>query len=1170
MRDARGPGRPPILDQIAHDRHAVIEASAGTGKTHTLEHLVVDLLLSTDTGLESILIVTFTERAAGELRSRLRSKLQKTLDAEVDPTAKAKLNRALTSFDLASISTIHAFCQRMLLDNAFSAGRLFEQELVDGKSLFSRAFLTALRTRIAPGGPLQGYLDGWLRRDTIDALESLLFDCHQKRGFFRPEYAPDRLRDAALDLVRTGVDPARMRAALADARVNTSTGRALVERYERLLEILRGLESEKSLPRFLAALTDEEGAKSNGFLDYIAKKAGDLALPDPAVMRTLAAVARLAESLPSFPCAVAQTLLPIVREVLERDKKRSGQLDFDDMLGMLWESLEGAEGHTIAEAMRERFRYALVDEFQDTDDVQWSIFRRLFLEGGPSSAERPGNVLYVIGDPKQAIYGFRGADVHTYLKATDEIAASGGVRISLTENHRSDPRLVEAINLILDQSVKEPFFSGEIRYDLPVRPALEPRSERPAAHIFQLTLADSRQAPAVLRSALGRRIAEEILSLLNPASGPARAANEIFVLTHTAKEGADIGRCLRALRIPHAFYKQEGLFQTDEAAHIRDLLLAIADPHRRSARFRAWLSPFFAVPLDSLAGCLDLPASHPHVLRLFDWKALADAKDYSRLFNRIIEDSGIIKRELFLDGSERALTDYLHIFEILLEEASRSRATIDELIHSLSAFIADRRLPEGVNGNVQRLESERAAVQIMTMHKAKGLEAEVVFVFGGLESFPNKVHVFHQDGERVIGVGKGTRNPLVERERREEDQRLLYVAITRAKDRLYLPYLPPAPSGRARISSGPYRAVNATLERIVSRLDAEPGPALFSKEELIVEEAHPSPPVHMVSELLARWEPPPELLAAPLPRSEIDRLRSRHLGFTITSYSRIKALAGGYHPPDRAPADPQTDPAAVLVEPGHARGDDTRDELEPEVDSAAEDEAGLELPGGAASGRFIHEALERVDLEHVRDAPSFEFWSARKDVRELFLAMLKRHDRDPAYLRPSQELVFAALSLPLRLDKTVLAGGIARASRTIREMEFLYPIPEPAQPRPDERGFIKGYIDLVFEHDRLTYIVDWKSDLLPSYAEDELLVHARQNYALQGDLYTLALIKMLELDSRTEYDRRFGGILFCFVRGMQRAARPGEGVLFLRPGWNDVLASKARLVDLGSSEHLSG
>jgi exodeoxyribonuclease V beta subunit len=283
------------------------------------------------------------------------------------------------------------------------------------------------------------------------------------------------------------------------------------------------------------------------------------------------------------------------------------------------------------------------------------------------------------------------------------------------------------------------------------------------------------------------------------------------------------------------------------------------------------------------------------------------------------------------------------------------------------------------------------------------------------------------------------------------------------------------------------------------------------------------------------------------------RLGAAHRGVMITSYSRIKASRGGYHPPEAA--------------------DDQPEALEPEIDAAGTApkslRAELELAGGPASGRFLHEVLEELPFDTVKSSPNFEFWCARRDVRELFDKTMKRHDRDPRSLLFSQRLVFAALTSPLPLGAAVLEGGVANAARAIREMEFLYPIPESTHPgleasmhdRPEfeiRRGFIKGFIDLVFEHAGKVFILDWKSDLLPGYGADDLAVHVANNYALQGELYSLAIVKMLRLHTHKDYDQRFGGMLFCFVRGMA-SGKKDAGVRFSRPTWRDVLTSETAL-----------
>ena len=243
--------------------------------------------------------------------------------------------------------------------------------------------------------------------------------------------------------------------------------------------------------------------------------------------------------------------------------------------------------------------------------------------------------------------------------------------------------------------------------------------------------------------------------------------------------------------MPHAFYKEDGLFQTQEARDLRALLFAIDDPDDAARRVAAWLTPFFGLPLAEVERARGLSAAHPLLARLYVWKGLADARDFDRLFQSVVRDSGFVRREIFFAEGERDLTNTLHLLE---SHRARARRAGDaaRFVQELSGLIAKTRLPLDIEGNMQRLESDRSAVQIMTIHKAKGLEAPLVFVAGGQfagGSDGERVRVYHERGRRLAWVGSPASDvkPIVDCEEREEEQRLMYVALTRAMGRLYLP-----------------------------------------------------------------------------------------------------------------------------------------------------------------------------------------------------------------------------------------------------------------------------------------------------------------------------------------------------------------------------------------------
>ena len=1135
--------RPAVLDRIPTEGDAVIEASAGTGKTYTLEHLVIDLVLRTGLKLEQILVVTFTEKAAAELAARLRTKMTEIQAGpwpedegwRIDDEAQQRLTRALTSFDSASISTIHAFCKRMLSEHAFVNGRLFHEELVDGRTIFREAFLSVVRRQLSTDPELKPYLVAWLQRDSLDALTDRLYEAHIRGGRIAPQYDAAAFVQALKTLSRMELTPAVLKPTFARAGFKAPSIQAALNRIKAVRGVVEEFIAHDDPAQALAALDREEHRRrrEGGLFAYLLELIGPVVDDIPRLAELHRAALALEKARLPFAAAVVQVALPLVRAALTHEKRTTGRFDFDDMLGLVEEALRGPARQALLSTLRRRFQVALIDEFQDTDQVQWSIFRQVF-------ADSPQHRLVVIGDPKQAIYGFRGADVQTYLQARSVLTRSATPIVHLTETYRATSALAGALNQLLDQTQPVPFFTGEIQYDHPVRAAGVPPSltvgdaMTSAVQVFALAPKRDTLTPSAAARTLTARIAEEIDKLLSTAtvmtaSGPRPlSASDVFILSRTTQEGLEAAAALRAAGVPHAIYKQDGLFQTREAADVRDLLAAINEPHDRGRQLRAWLGPFFAVPLEKARHCLSLPASHPLLASLFRFRTLADDKRWARFFPAILAESGIIQRELLLSDSERELTNYLHIFEILLDEALQSKGTLTDLLQTMSAFIERRRSPEGEEGNVQRLESERAAVQIMTMHKSKGLEAPVVFLTGGLDRHPGFAHVYHHGAERCLHLGD---NPPAEVviERDEEDQRLAYVALTRAKSRLYLPYYGGVGRPVLQRLSGTYSPIDRALERVL----ADPEASIDFEVEDVPERPYrreaPVAPVSLpkVDSLLR------VLLTDPTPPSETAVLRATHRGASITSYSRLKEAQGGYHPTTAAAEE-------------EFEGEDRLSKPETPPDH---------LPGGTASGKFIHEMLELADLEAIRRQAGWAFWAASPEVQDLFQRGLRRYDRRPEHLSHSYQLVFDALTTPMALGTTELAEGVAGADRVVREMEFLYSVPRP-NPSTANRTYVKGFIDVVIEHDDLVFVLDWKTDLLPSYESKTLTSHVHANYGLQADLYTLAIVRLLGIDNADDYDQRFGGTAYAFVRGMTGR---GAGLYFTKPTWEQVVETHGRV-----------
>jgi exodeoxyribonuclease V beta subunit len=1078
--------RPSILDELRADGHAIIEASAGTGKTYAIQHLIIELLRRGAKSIEEILVVTFTEKATAELRGRIRALLEQILRAEpvaanpppeghrrsaIDDAARQRLEQALAAFERAPIFTIHAFCRRVLTEFAFHSGARFTLELGDGRRAFRSAFRAMLREHFAVDPLMREGLQRWLEEQDADALENLLYEAHRCR--YRPD---DRERTIA--------------------------------------------------------------------------KAG----------------AVLAANGPIEPL-LTDLYLPMVEERLERDKRQRGQIDYDDMLEWVWQALEGPGGPALTAELRQRYRCALVDEFQDTDDLQWRIFHRVFVEGNE------GNRLFVVGDPKQAIYAFRNADVHSYLRARTELCAAGTPVIPIDRNFRSTANLIDACNLIFDQAAQPPLFDGAIKYDRPVtcgvpdRLALDARG----GPIVPITLmsyappAGEKGKAEDTRQQLGRFIAATIKRMLEDPAGaieirepdrsgatPIRrkvAARDIFVLAARNEECRTVGGFLRAAGVPFAYYRLDGLFQTDEATDVLAILRALEDPTDRSRRRSAWMSPFFALGFREIATVADPPAAHPLNQLLNEWRVLAEAEHFAELFDRLLHQSRLTDREIFLKRDERELTNYVHIFELLLERAVADGLSLTEIIELLDDYIHLRAQPPGQDGNIQRIESERVAVQVMTVHMSKGLEADVVMLFGGLfasnQALP--VAIYHQEDERRYAIGKQAREvakKAIKTERAEEDQRLLYVALTRARAKIYLPFYP---EGSINKPTGYYAQLNQRLRQMIETCGGAKGNARRAELIEIVDARGSSAAPAMKRSMipLAEWTPPAELLAdRSEPESVFNRLATERGALRMRSYTSLKHESAAW---ELTPPDFKTDLATTLE---------------------SED-----LPGGSSVGLFLHEVIERVDFDALKAAGDVAQWRRLEGVQRLFRDSMRRHlVRDPRWFDRGTEMVFRTLTSPIAVADGRMIEALVRCSNT-REMEFLFPIPEASHPQLGgnagenwraDRGYLKGFIDFIFEDDGLIYFADWKSDLLADYRAETIRGHVERNYQLQALIYSVGVLRLLRIRSEADYHRRFGGFLFVFLRGVGAEPDREHGIYFQRPGWSEIRRQESALMNLSA------
>ncbi len=1036
---------PNYIHTIAQRRLSVVEASAGTGKTYAIEHLVLERILS-GVPLERILVVTFTEKATREMRHRIRARLaQASLEALDDPSDHAKtllrwVQLALSQFDTASISTIHAFCERLLKEHALLLhAPLLER--VERERAFSIAFREEIRGALRKADPVFASLSELVTASPQQAL--LQLEGHLLR------WLPER-------------------------------------------------------DRMMVKLSDEEVLLSQCSRVDLARHAS-----------------------PAFATLLHQ-FLPRIYQRMQQRKSEHAQYDFDDLLEQTSAALAKNDAPLLA-AIRQRYRLAIVDEFQDTDSVQWDIFRRAFVESDE------GHQLVLVGDPKQAIYSFRGADVETYLRAKQHVAERSGGITRLSTNYRASQALVKATNILF----RRRFFLKDIAYEAVTsgRGAAEEGTNKEAP-IVRMRLRGFLRAQAV-RDALGAHIAQEAKRLISapPSDLPSSFAyRDIYVLTRTTSEARMITAQLQRGGVPAALYREEGLFQSIEAQDVLEVLRAILHPDDEARREFAFLTPFFATGLSDRGSTSAEVVRRADTHLLHHWHQLMLAERWSELFLHISDRSGLKAFHAGQKDGERHLSDTLQLLDLMHERLIAEAGRLSRVVRELELYIKGRQ-PPFAGGNVRRASETRDAVQVLTMHKAKGLEASVVFIAGGFSRVMRgefEPRVCHQDGVRQAWLSPLPR-PAQEaylQGELEEQERLIYVALTRARDRMYLPYFGPVSReedldrrDNYRGLKGPYQLVNHRLRDLLCADELAPEEVnLFRDVEVDVPKPNSDAAVQdrttakapLETKRPSKAKGKPELADPPGLDPMLEELKAERQDFTITSYSQLKANAGG-----------RQDNAFSTIE-----------------ERASSEPAEGRLPGGTTAGVFLHSVLERLDYASALGCANAATWAALPEVRLTVTHQAARFGVPETQLNSVFTMLYQVLSLPLTVPTT---WKLAALNDVVREMGFCFPIPAGKRA---ERGFIRGALDLVFRLDGKYYVLDWKSDTLPSYRGDAVATHVTQNYELQLKLYSLALQRHLGIVRRSNFDSVFGGIFYVFLRGVPDCSE--EAFFYQRPSWAEL------------------
>nr|WP_321460314.1 exodeoxyribonuclease V subunit beta [uncultured Vibrio sp.] len=1174
----------------------LIEASAGTGKTFTIAGLYLRLLLghgSVETKhrvpltVDQILVVTFTEAATAELRDRIRARIH---DARIafargqssDPVIQPLLSefddhkqaadillQAERQMDEAAVYTIHGFCQRMLTQNAFESGSRFNNEFVTDEShlkaqvvadywrrnFYPLPFTLAGEIRQLWGSPsellsdISNYLTGAPLSLSVPAMKGSLADLHTE-NLKKIDELKALWRDSQDDFL----------ALIADSDINKRS-------Y-----------TKKSLPTWLEAVNAWAATETTGYdyPDKLEKFAQNVLLDKtPKGNAPQHVVFAAIETFLANPISLKAPLLAHAiehcRVMLANAKNQKQWLSFDDLLTQLSASIDTDESELLAERIRTLYPVAMIDEFQDTDPLQYSIFNRIYLNN-------PECGLFMIGDPKQAIYGFRGADIFTYIKARNQVSA----HYTLGTNWRSSADMVQAVNQVFALPDSPFIYDSDIPF-LPVNysPNAEKRiwtmgGQKQPALTYWLQNAEEKPLPkGEYLTRMAEATASQIQTILTQAQlgqaclvngekEKAVQAGDIAVLVRTGSEGRMIKQALADQGIASVYLSnRDSVFTSSVAQDLQRLLQAVLTPENDRALRASLASELFALDAASLDALNNDEIVWENAVNEFkEYRKLWVQRGVLPMLRGVISKRHIAERLLEEGASsqgengERVLTDLMHIGE-LLQQASNELDSDHGLLRWLAQSISDAE--NGLGGSddqIQRLESERNLVQIVTIHKSKGLEYDLVFlpfVFSYREASEAKYYDAANDRTVLDITGNDASMQQADKERLAEDLRLIYVALTRA---VYACFIGASPLRNGRSTKEPTGVHRSAIGYLVQN-GQEGGindlyQGLKQQQDKLDCVALGEPPKQLEEMYVAPQEEVCDLTAKEL-QNPIDR------NWRITSYSGL--VKQGSH---------QTEHDATIEITGF------------DIDSSEEhDEADLvepvrsifTFPRGARPGTFLHSLFEEIEFTQP---------ATTKENTQIILGLMESEQLDEEWLPILQQLIDTVLATPLD-GKSLLLNQKAPSQRLV-EMEFLLPIEvlsapalnrviqrhDPLSAKAGDLGFqtvqgmLKGFIDLVFEHQGKYYVLDWKSnhlgdDVMHYHGEALKSAMADHRYDLQYQIYALALHRFLRSRlANYQYDQHFGGVYYLFLRGMD--GQSDHGIFSAKPTL-EFLHEMDRLID---------
>jgi exodeoxyribonuclease V beta subunit len=1162
----------PALDwrRMPLQGRILIEASAGTGKTWNIGLIYLRLLLERDLRVEQILVTTFTDAAAQELRERLRRRLVEAErliestsskptddnslenylallcpDADGRRHALRKIQLARTDLDRAPVSTIHALCQRIQRDYPLESGAAFANDKLFDEPQLQRECVE----------------DFWRRRyltGEVDPREAALLLKDGPEGLLRDLGGLSNSTDAQIEagglaeleqqivMLRTNESITELQRLADDATLYKRSNAALRARLGEIVPALRNSD-EVQLAKSLTDVFEPEKLLAQEAVH----RTGELATHP--LIHALQALRPLIGLRDIFTRgAVLAEAAQACREEMPRRARQRRVFTHTMLIDAVYERLCGKQADDLlVNRLYEAFPVALIDEFQDTDQRQFAIFDRIYSERG---------TMVMIGDPKQAIYSFRGGDVAAYLHAS-ELADH---RFSLATNHRSSRALVEALNAWYGHT-EGGFGHPHIRYQSvvaagkadyqPYTVASEPVTQPLVVHSFRDAGDSSMTALGKLETLALDDCANRIAELLNDPQqqigGQRVTPGDITVLLSTNKQIVALRARLIARDVPCVGSGRGNIFAGDVARELELILYAVLHPDDDQAVRGALATRLLGATLEQFSAWENQPAAFERELERFDaWRALTRSRGVLALIDALLAARATAL--LALPEGERVLTDLRHLGELLAAEEG-ARQGLD----GLYAWLLEMR-QEGSDGDAEavderqlRIESDARRVQLLTIHASKGLEFPIVFLPLGWRITdrkpprePKLLRYHDASGRRCVDLGSVD---FVEhrgqhfREELEERLRLLYVALTRAVHAVHVYWVDRGPRPDDDAHAWEWAAIDLLIQQVQKQLDLSEGEASLDAMAVALGGIQLSAPF---ADIFIRYRPPietasPRATQTPLPRSR--PFQWLHSFSGLTRYAAAAVVVD-----DNGAAD-----ETALEEPA-ATADETVE--------AIEDHRLLSLYPlrGPRFGDAVHQVLELAKPDPV--------WPGQ---RQLVHNQLTAQAVKASSVLPDEALERVGRMID-RARLADLGDGLRlvdiSAEHRIVEFEFQFPVQQVplarlrqlciAHDQPDVvpanldtttlNGMLTGFADLIIEWDGRFHVLDYKTNWLGARLHDYQgssldVAMAEHHYPLQALLYTVALHRYLRqrLDGYTA-EHQLGDSWYLFVRALGLA--PGLGV----------------------------